>query len=308
MSQILLNEVSKNEQAFQDIHNDSRWYGSSQVAAIAGVNPYWSPLQEWCCRTGKLPRPDLSKNRKVRFGRDAQPILAKYAQEDLGGRIIEPDCILVHDKYEWAMSSPDCWREKDGTRRDTVEIKTSNIRHKDEWEDGAPDIYQVQGQWQVGIDDLSDGFWLYAMIGGDADNIKSVYFPRDEQIFSQLVEQVEKFRELVAKDIPPNAGPGDKDAINALYNTTEDTVELDQAKADEWVNRYIQLEDAIKNAKLPIKELEDEQKACQNNLRILMGAATKARVGAWLLSVKKTFIREAKPREYERVSFAIKGA
>jgi putative phage-type endonuclease len=272
---VLLDDVRNNREKFDAIHRDPTYIGSSTIANIAGLNPYCSPLQQWIYATGKQEIPDISKNIKVRRGIAMEPILAEMFTEATGEYIYPYNQIAQHNDYDWAIASPDYFRVGE-----IIECKCVSYRTKHFWEGGgAPDYYLIQVQWQMGICRM-DSASFSALVGDDSHYTPRFYFAQD--VYDQLMERALKFREMVEKDIPPDAGPGDSKAIAAITEQSDSEADIFN---QELVEKYFELKKQTEEAKAPLKEMEAQLDAAKNNIMLAMNGCNRAKCGKYRFKV-----------------------
>lgn len=276
----ILENCKEKREAFEDVHNNPELYGSSSVGNVLGLNPYCTPLQEWVYRTGKQPRPSIDKLISVRRGNAMEPVLGELFVEVHGGEITAPDAIYGSDQIDWAIASPDFFWTSPAGERAIVEAKSAGYRQRDYWEDGgAPDYYQTQLLWQLGVCGMEQGY--FSVIVGDDDH-KTPELKFSQVIFDQILEGVEGFRQLVKRDIPPDALERDSQLVKAMFNhgnATEAQVE------DSLLEEYLSLAEQIKTLGAPIKALESQREKVKNQLlqrangaNLLMGSRFRAKV------------------------------
>ena len=122
--------------------------GGSDAGAIMGLNPYMSNVDLWEIKTGKKKKPDLSDNKFVQFGHDAEPLMRELFKLDFPEIKVHymDNNMWVNDEYPFAHASLDGWltcEEGNGI----LEIKTVNIMNGQQlrqWNKRIPDIYYCQ--------------------------------------------------------------------------------------------------------------------------------------------------------------------
>ena len=235
MYNILLDGIEANWEKFKAVHKGD-FYGGSEVASIAGVG-FESPLKVWLRKTGKIR--EVEETDQMWLGKRMEPVLIDLFAKKTA-IIPEPvDQIWQHKDYSWWIASPDA-RIGD---KDLVEFKLHKIYAEKYWgEHSASDSALCQLQWYLGCSGYEGGYCA-ALIGGDTEKFFTPYFKRDDDVISQLREQVEKFRDLVKQDIPPDAGPGDADLIHEhLIQEIEKTKEINLTDSHkDLMRRYREL-------------------------------------------------------------------
>jgi putative phage-type endonuclease len=110
---------------------------ASEVGALLGLHPYMTAGQVWDRLNGLLiPR---SPSLAMEFGSNAEPLLVKFAERELGCRIRMNSRTYEHPRVP-LCATPDAFVV--GTRQ-LVEFKTSWSKYR--WEHGLPSDVE----WQV---------------------------------------------------------------------------------------------------------------------------------------------------------------
>jgi len=209
---ILIEDITKAPEQFQEVHGKGIFLGSSEIATVAGLNRFQTPLQLWMRKTGR----DTSDqgNFHTKLGNLMEEVVAKLfldeKKEYVGTKNVS---VYQHDTIEFATCTPDyfLFLPTASNTEALLEIKTSGAWANKDWSEGIPDYALIQLQWQLGIMNLSQGY-LAALIGGKEFYIKEVPFNAD--VFSQLVEMGTKFVEMIKSDTAPDAKFNDKNEKN----------------------------------------------------------------------------------------------
>lgn len=265
---------------FQDVRRGK--LGSSDIAAICGLNPWRTPLQVYFELCGLVPPQE--ENRAMRLGKAMEPVVAQeFAIE-------HPSCIVEDPKSswirDWSIATPDrlvCTPEtKDMvTRFDSIlECKTTGAHMKKSWESGIPDLYQCQVHWQMGLTGRRHAY-IAALIGGREYIDYELQF--DEAVFSQLWELGEKFMERVKTLTPPDPVGADLDTIKQVFNEPViESIELN-SEAEEMARKLLE-------ARARVGEAENEKEKIESWMRLALGNAAKGigqRYNVTLKTVKK---------------------
>jgi putative phage-type endonuclease len=191
--------------------------GGSDSGAILGFNPWQTNLQLWRYKTGLEVPPDLSDNPSVIFGKKAEEHIRELFVLDYP----HFDCdyheffMYVNDKLPWQFATLDGeLTDKESGERGILEIKTTTIQNKsqwDEWENGIPQRYYAQVLHQ-----LSATGWNFAILRAYIRHYKGGEFRatvRDYRIdrkdvqedIEYLCEKESQFMECVRNRKPPAA-------------------------------------------------------------------------------------------------------
>ena len=124
--------------------------GSSDIAAIAGLNKYKTPLECWAEWTGRVERD--GENDAMIMGKMAEPALAELYKRKTGKQIELQAIKFPSPVFDGFVSVPDAFRFTPENKIDgIVELKTASFRGLSAWEnDELPDPYALQVHWQMG--------------------------------------------------------------------------------------------------------------------------------------------------------------
>lgn len=184
-----------------------RGVGGSDAAVVLGLSPYKQAVELWAERTGVIERHDASEgNERVKWGNRLEPVVANAYEEEN-----EATVATLHDLGRYTICRHPAWpfmfatldrviETRDG-ELGLLEIKTTNERHADEWEDEPPLLYQVQVQHQLAVTGLHWGV-LACLIGGQKLVTKRV--ERNEDFISVLQTDLAKFWRCVETKTSPD--------------------------------------------------------------------------------------------------------
>lgn len=141
-----------------------RGIGGSDAGSVLGLNPWCSNVQLWRYKTGIEVPPDISDKPAVIFGKKAEENIRELFKIDYPNYTVDYHAywLYVHDRYTWQFATLDGELIDDMGRRGILEIKTTTIQNKaqwDEWEDGIPQRYYAQVLHQ-----LSATGWDFAIV------------------------------------------------------------------------------------------------------------------------------------------------
>lgn len=271
--------------------NQSEWLdlrrrtvGSSDIAAISGLFPWRSPLQVWMEKTGKIdPQPE---NDDLFIGKEAEFLVSRmFNRRHPELQPITAQVLCAHDEYPYATCTTDFWLYDKFTRESAdllhlserpiglLETKFQKIQALAAWEDGVVTHHLLQTNWQLGITGLPSA-WVASLVGGF--NYREAPIQPDSRIFGHLIELASKFMELVEKDIPPNAGPGDRNSIRELFEQKAgEVVVFDATETQELLQKWESEKTLLATLEDAAKEKKDSVKAIENNLMLMMKGAGK---------------------------------
>lgn len=194
----------------------SQGIGGSDAGTVLGLNPWCSNVQLYRYKTGQEQPPDISDKPAVIFGKVAEEHIRELFRLDYPLIDIEYHefWMYCNDDYPWQFATLDGELTDEIGLRGILEIKTTTIQNKsqwDEWENGIPQRYYAQVLHQ-----LSATCWDFAILRGYIRYYKNGEFRaavRDYRIerkdvledIAYLREQEMRFMDCVNSGKPPAA-------------------------------------------------------------------------------------------------------
>lgn len=242
--------------------------GSSDIAALAGADPYRTPLDVWLDKTGR--EPDGIETRPMRLGKRLEPIILGEYQEETGRRAILNGHLYQHRDVEIALATPDAF-EID-LDRDGIELKAPGVRQKGEWgksgTDEIPENYLAQVAWQMFVTGRTR-WHVAALFGNEAFRVYRI--ERDLELEGGLVEIAQRFwRDHVVTGKAPalDASESARRYVHSLYPRERGA--LVEVKPDSWEESLV-LELAQRRAE--IATAEEKAAAVETRVKALIGDA-----------------------------------
>jgi putative phage-type endonuclease len=138
--------------------------GGSDAGTVLGVNKYKSNVELWLEKTGQSEPEDISDKPAVKFGKFAEQHLRELFKQDFPDYQVDYHEFWMYqnDKYPFIYATLDGEIIAPDGSRGILEIKTTTIRNKDqwdEWEDKIPDSYYAQVLHQL----VATG-WSFAVL------------------------------------------------------------------------------------------------------------------------------------------------
>ena len=123
--------------------------GGSDAGTVLGVNKYKSNIELWEEKTGQREPEDISDKPAVKFGKFAEEHLRELFRQDYPEYQVDYHEFWMYqnDKYPFIYATLDGELTAPDGRRGILEIKTTTIQNKlqwDEWEERIPDSYYAQ--------------------------------------------------------------------------------------------------------------------------------------------------------------------
>lgn len=190
--------------------------GGSDAGTVLGLNPWCSNLQLWRYKTGQEEPEDISDKPAVKFGKIAEEHIRELFRLDYPEWQLDYHefWMYVNEKMPWQFATLDGEITDDMGRRGILEIKTTTIQNKaqwDEWEDGIPQRYYAQVLHQLSATGFSFAI-VRAYIRWYKDGelrvtVRDYRIERKDVIddISYLCEQEQRFIDYVESGKPPAA-------------------------------------------------------------------------------------------------------
>lgn len=266
---LALSECSNNREKWLELK--SRTIGSSEIATICGLNSYRTPLELWAEKTGKIT--PFEGNDATLLGQLMEPVIATLFNKKSGLEVERADDMWISDVMPWASATPDYYvTEEDMTG--ILECKNTNYRSADDWEESAPFWAQIQLQWQLGVVQISFGY-IGCLIGANASDLKRPRIEFSKEIFDQALDAAHQFMKFITSDIPPSAGPGDKDVLELLIKERQDKAIVLPTETSALISEYLRIKaDRLAGEKVT-KELKKLEDGYSNRLLQYLGSATE---------------------------------
>ena len=175
--------------------------GSSEIAAIAGLNPWRGPMDVWLAKTG---RDHSESNLAQDLGHYLEPVIAQMYVDKLQDERVNlcKGNTIVCEREPWMVATPDylVFSESENTR--LLEIKNVGWRVAPHWEsDRAPDYVFAQVQHQMHVVGLERSD-VCALLGGRDFFVIPVAYDR---AFADALSEIARvfMVEHVQPDKPP---------------------------------------------------------------------------------------------------------
>lgn len=197
---------------------------ATDIGAIVGLDPWRTPLDVWHEKNividDELDAVDDTDVEAMEWGHRLEPMIAakfSHAHPEFG---VHPSPgLIAAERYPWALATPDRLLElRPDASSEVLEIKTAGARQADKWDDdGTPDQYVVQLQWQLLVVDAPRGF-IAALIAGQRYVERE--FKRDDELIEILLDRAACFlHEHVHTGEPPEADPWrDAQLLSRIYD------------------------------------------------------------------------------------------
>ena len=250
--------------------------GASEIAAIAGINPWKAPIDVWLDKTGKTER--QPENKKMALGHWMEPVICGLYAEDQGCELVE--CPTVqHPDHPWALATPD---RKRLDRERLVEAKNVGARLTYHWAQGElPDYVMSQLQWQQWVTGIHEADAAAMLGGGDFVIRPGNFIPEVAETLAQIGEEF--WFDHVQADMPPpiDASDGWKKYVSSVW--PKDLAPMGQATgaANDYATTIRYAKAVIEEEKLKLTEAET---ALKDLIGDKAGLVSDEWVATWKLS------------------------
>lgn len=185
--------------------------GASDIAAIAGLSPvYWengqprrrTAVDVWKSKVEPVEDEEMSV--AASLGLACEELAAKEWSRCTGLIPQRVAPILTHPQHSFMRASLD-FALFDAGDITPLECKTSfNVNGAANWDNGIPDYYQAQGQWQMGVTGAKVCYFA-VLLGGFQTEFRHYILERDDALIEQLITIGAAFWEYVKAGTPPPA-------------------------------------------------------------------------------------------------------
>lgn len=273
-----------------------KFLGSSDAAAIAGLDPYRSPTDVYFDKTnqilvsGKEPNNDA-----IEVGKWCEDAVLRWFQEKKGFSIIRNQ-FRVHENGIMAANL-DALVQDDATQ--AIEAKTTGVisRYVDEqWgqieTNEVPERVSLQCQHQMAVVPTLQVVWVPVLMGGVG--LRYYKIERDEKIIADLTLIEENFWNWHVKTLQPPQELPSIETLKRMIRVPNKTVELDSFIVTKW----LQAKEVLKIAE---KEKQEYEQKLLNSLGDAECGTSSEGILTYLLRDRKAYTVEAS--QYRQLQF-----
>lgn len=249
--------------------------GSSDAAAILGLDPWNSPLSLWLEKTNTVESDE--QNEAMRWGQVLEgPIADEFAARE-GFAVLPAPGVLAHHEIPWLMANPDrMLAPKDSPLAafSFVEVKNVSAWKAGEWDAEAgimPPNYLIQVMHQLAVTGY-DVASVACLIGGQHLEYLTVH--RDQDLIDQLIEREAAFWDLVLNMQEP-AWDGSTQSIDAVsrYRAEPGKVFELTPEHDGLIRDIIAAKEETARIRALLRAAEASEKRAVGAVKALMGTA-----------------------------------
>lgn len=274
--------------------------GGSDAAAIAGLNPWRSPLAVYLDKVGELPDTD-NENEAMYWGSVLEDVVAKEFSQRTGFRVQRRNAMLQHPEHSFMLANVDRFIFNDRKQKGILEVKTAGAFNSSWDDEKLPDYVALQVHHYLAVTGLSYAY-VAVLIGGQ--QCRHHLIERDQEVIDYLIKIESDFWKLVENRTPPEADGSESstEALSLLYKNSMPGSEVDlPPTAYDLIKTF---EDA--------KQMENEYKIIKdeasNKIKAILGENEVGHLGDKLVTWKPVstnrldskLLQEEHPSIYER--------
>lgn len=198
-----------------------RGIGGSDVAKVAGISKWGTPLTVFLEKTGAITPEEPGE--AAYWGEVLEDVVAAEFSKRTGIKVRRKNAICFHKEYPWMLANID--REVVGVNKG-LECKTTSAYLHGEWKDDeVPDQYYLQVQHYIEVMGW-DSCYIACLVGGQRFIWKEI--PRDDETIKGLIEIEREFWRRVEANDPPPLGLNDDPEIIYPVQSRQDLIEPDE--------------------------------------------------------------------------------
>lgn len=259
--------------------DDPRWHearslgvGSSEIAALLGIDPWSTPLSLWLAKTGRVPGKETSE--PMKWGQLLEgPIAEEYAARNAVRALPSPG-VLQNVDVPFALCNPDRMLAAPDDPRpfSFVECKNVSAWKADGWDSDAgqmPVHYLAQVVWQLGVTGFDEAA-VACLVGGQ--HFESLTVHANPTLFASMLDKAEQFWDLVLSDTEPAYDHQllTAEALRAVPVDPGKVIELDPDLAVDLRARLLLARAERTTANAGQKRADEAVKVIEGEVRALM--------------------------------------
>jgi putative phage-type endonuclease len=265
--------------------------GGSDIAAVAGLDPYRTVHDVWLEKVG-LDDENEAVSEPARIGKLLEPILLhEYARREGVELLPFPQTVPLRDpKRQWIMGTPDAMVMNVEVG---VDAKTAGLRMAPQWgpegSDEIPDSYCAQMNWYLGI----TGYQRWDIIALIGQEFRQYRVLPNAELYAGLVELGARFwRDYVETRTPPPVDASDnaRAMLQRIFPAQKEP--LRKATEAETI-----LAGLLKTARRRHQEAKTEEERIANEVRQHIGFADGIEGEGFKITWRRS--RDSHPVEWE---------
>ena len=244
--------------------------GGSDAGAVAGLNPYSSPMKVYLEKTGDCE--DSEDSEAIRCGKDLEQYVAERFCEETGKKVRRSNFMYRSVEYPFMIADVDRLIAGEDAG---LECKTCNAYNAKAWERGAiPEHYILQCFHYMAVTGRKTWYIACLILGREFVYRKLTW---DDTLIQSLIKVEENFwtGNVMAGVMPDPDGSNDCNAV--LRQCFPMAVEGKRINLDELEDK-LERREAILDK---IRELELEQNRIEQEVKLAMGENELAGCGRY---------------------------
>ena len=280
------------------------YLGGTDLAAIAGLNPYRTALDVYLDKTSD----DISEetNAAMRWGTLLEDVVAKAYSEDTGYDVeIEPNTIY-HPEYKFLGANIDRWADN---KRRILECKTASFLKAKEWgdlgTDQIPESYLIQNATYSAVCNVPV-VDTAVLIGGQDFRIYT--YERNRELEHKLIKIACNFwHNHIEKRIPPKC-VNTKDTFNLFPQSHHHEIVAESNILEKW-EQLKSLKEEESRIQSTIEKLKTDIQEFMKDYDVLIDSQGNV-IATWKNTAPKSFFDvkkfkdEAKELYLKYISYA----
>ncbi len=231
--------------------------GSSDAAAVCGLNKWRSPVDVWMEKTGQ--QRSVTENMAMRCGTLMEPVVAQLFLDANPDRKIRR-WGRAYRKHGFMVSHVD---RIISDNKAILEIKTAGFHQASRWDDGlVPDEYLIQVHHQMICANRKHAY-LAVLIGGN--DYRQYHIPRDDGLCESLVVREREFWDHVENRTPPPIR--DAGDVRTLFPRGEGMI-----YADDYIRGQVE---EYRSASDDLKQAQNRKDMAGDEIRKFMEGAAE---------------------------------
>lgn len=252
--------------------------GSSDIAAVAGVNPFKTSIDVFQEKTQQVEQ--FTGDWTSEVGHQLEPLIGKWYKDEVGASEIVAGNTMVHKDEPWIMATPDYFVTIPVSPKRLLEIKNVGFRVAHHWIDGPPEYVACQVHWQQEVTGIH-----FADVAASISAKEPMYWQIEDspEIRKYLKEIARDFWfEHVLKNIPPTPDNTEEyqTYLQKSFNNYNSEIIDGDVSLDKWFDKRSLANEIIKEKQAEVVEAE-------NHILAAIGSNLGIKTDSWKATWKK---------------------
>lgn len=234
--------------------------GGSDAGAICGLNPYTSPMSVFVDKTSE--NIDDVDNEAMRQGRDLEEYVARRFTEETGLKVRRSNMMYRSRENHFMLADVDRLVVGEDAG---LECKTASAYNADKWKDGAvPQHYLLQCYHYMAVTGKRAWYIAVVVLGLGFQYAKVTW---DDQVISDLIEVERDFwnnHVVPGIMLEPDGSKACDEVLEKYFHVSRNADTIPLTGFDRKLDRRAEIG-------AQIKELEQEQKTIDQEIKLFMG-------------------------------------